>query len=195
MLCALPIQAQSILVLGDSISAAFGIDPQSGWVHLLQQKLDESAPSKYSVINASISGATTGDGLARLPALLKQYQPDIVILELGGNDGLRGYPTRLMKRNLQSLIDLSRQNGAKVILAGIEIPPNYGPRYTQSFRETFLRLSQDNPKISFIPFILQDIATQPELMQSDLIHPTAQAQPIILGNIWPTLSPWLLSSR
>lgn len=191
MLLAWPLHAQSILVLGDSISAAFGMDPQSGWVHLLQKQVNHSSQETHHVINASISGATTGDGLARLPALLDEHQPNIVILELGGNDGLRGYPTSLMQKNLQRMIDLSRDMGAKVILAGIEIPPNYGPRYTRSFRDSFLRLNEANPDIAFVPFILKGIATNLQLMQKDRIHPTAEAQPHILNHIWPMLQPML----
>ncbi len=172
-----------ILVLGDSISAAYGMAPDKGWVNLLQQRLGNSAYSHYEVINASISGNTSGDGLSRLPQLLSLYSPKIVILELGGNDGLRGYPVKLMSKNLQKIIDLSEQNNAQVLLAGIEIPPNYGQRYTLSFRKTFQQLATNND-ISYVPFILENIAVNPELMQKDGIHPTEEAQSILLDNIW-----------
>ncbi len=179
-----------ILVLGDSISAAYGIELSEGWVALLEKKLAEKSYS-HQVINASISGNTTADGLSRLPNLLKQYKPTIVIIELGGNDGLRGYPVKLMKKNIQLMIDLSQKNNAKVLLAGIEIPPNYGLRYTTVFREAFIDLATTNSNIQFEPFILQAVATKPELMQSDGIHPTAVAQPQLLKNIWDNLLPLL----
>lgn len=185
LLVSMPVKADSILVLGDSISASYGIDPNDGWVSLLQDKL-EREKYNYTVINASVSGNTTGDGLARLPALLEQYQPSIVILELGGNDGLRGYPIKIKKKNLQTMIDLSQQHSAKVLLAGIEIPPNYGQRYTDLFRNSYLELDRNND-IAFLPFVLKGIATNKNLMQEDLIHPRAEAQPLILENIWLVL--------
>lgn len=174
---------QRILIVGDSLSAAYGINVTEGWVHLLQEKLNSTPYAHYDVINASVSGNTSGDGLSRLPKLLSLYSPEIVVIELGGNDGLRGYPVKLMANNLQKMITLSQDNNAKVILAGIEIPPNYGERYTQSFRKTFQTLAQNNT-VSYIPFILKDIATRPQLMQKDGIHPTAEAQPILLENMW-----------
>ncbi|MFT6791913.1 MAG: acyl-CoA thioesterase-1 [Cellvibrionaceae bacterium] len=179
-------QNKKILVLGDSISASFGIDPAEGWVSLLATKLADSGKNDYRVINASISGSTSGDGLQRLPTLLRQYKPTIMIIELGGNDGLRGYPVKLMRENLQKIIDLSAASGAKVLLAGIEIPPNYGQRYTDAFRKNFFVLAEQNP-VSFLPFILKDIATNQTMMQRDQIHPTAEAQAIILKNVWPHL--------
>ena len=179
-----------ILIVGDSISAAYGIDLDAGWVSLLAQKL-EANHYAYEVINASVSGNTSADGLRRLPNLLKAYKPAIVVIELGGNDGLRGHPVTLMKKNLQAMIDLSKAKGAKVVLAGIEIPPNYGPRYTTLFRQAFRQLNQDNPTVQYDPFILEAIATRPALMQSDGIHPTASAQPQLLENIWDDLLPLL----
>lgn len=176
-----------ILIIGDSISASYGIDINEGWVNLLQERLKSSEHNHYEVINASISGNTSGDGLSRLPQLLSLYAPKIVVIELGGNDGLRGYPTKLMAKNLQKMIDLSQQANAKVVLAGIEIPPNYGERYTQSFRNAFQQLAKDNT-VNYIPFILENIATQPQLMQKDSIHPTAEAQPILLENMWGAIS-------
>lgn len=179
-----------ILVVGDSISAAYGIELSKGWVALLEQKL-VTKNHLYQVVNASVSGNTSADGLRRLPNLLKQYTPNIVVIELGGNDGLRGYPVKLMKNNLQSMIDMSQKNNAKVLLAGIEIPPNYGARYTALFRGAFQDLAANNSNIQYDPFILQAVATKPELMQSDGIHPTAQAQPQLLNNIWDNLLPLL----
>lgn len=189
---------KSLLVLGDSISAAYGIKPEEGWVALLDKKL-QTEKKAYEVINASVSGNTTGDGLGRLQALLKQYQPDIVIVELGGNDGLRGYPIKLMESNLERIITLTQNSKAKVLLAGIEIPPNYGQRYTSAFRQGFInvnnrinkRATTNKDKIAFLPFILKEVGTNPQLMQKDGIHPTAGAQPMILDNIWPYLEPLL----
>jgi acyl-CoA thioesterase-1 len=179
-----------ILVLGDSISAGYGIELSKGWVALLQQKLLAKNYS-HQVINASVSGNTSADGLKRLPNLLKHYTPNIVIIELGGNDGLRGYPIKLMKKNIQSMIDLSQKNNAEVLLAGIEIPPNYGQRYTTLFRDAFQDLATTNSNIQYEPFILEGVATKPALMQSDGIHPTAKAQPQLLNNIWDDLMPLL----
>ena len=179
-----------ILVLGDSISAAYGIELSQGWVALLEQKLAEKKYS-YQIVNASVSGNTSADGLKRLPNLLKQYNPNIVVIELGGNDGLRGYPVKLMKKNIQSMIDMSQKNNAKVLLAGIEIPPNYGQRYTTLFRDAFQDLATTNRNIQYEPFILEGVATKPALMQSDGIHPTARAQPQLLKNIWDNLLPLL----
>ncbi len=175
-----------ILVVGDSISAAYGININTGWVSLLAKKLaSENYP--YQVVNASVSGNTSADGLRRLPNLLKEYKPAIVVIELGGNDGLRGHPVKLMKKNLQAMIDLSQGSQAKVLLAGIEIPPNYGSRYTSLFRKAFQELNRDNPSVQYDPFILEAVATKPELMQSDGIHPTAVAQPQLLDNMWDDL--------
>lgn len=176
---------QTILVLGDSISAAYGMSLEQGWVALLSERLKERS-SAYTVVNASISGNTSGDGLGRLPLLLEEYSPAIVVIELGGNDGLRGYPVKVLTKNLQSMIDLSQQMQAKVLLAGIEIPPNYGQRYTDLFRAGFQEVAANND-VAFIPFILENIALNPALMQDDGIHPTAEAQPMLLDNIWPTL--------
>jgi acyl-CoA thioesterase-1 len=199
-LCFLPLTTahangeHRILVVGDSISAAYGIDVTAGWVHLLQERLHSTPYAHYEVINASVSGNTSADGLSRLPQLLSLYSPETVVIELGGNDGLRGYPTKLMAKNLQKMIDLSQQANAKVVLAGIEIPPNYGERYTLAFRKTFQQLAQNNT-VSYIPFILENIATQPQLMQKDSIHPTAEAQPVLLENMWGAISGLLEEKR
>jgi acyl-CoA thioesterase-1 len=176
-----------IIIVGDSISAAYGMDATEGWVHLLQEKLNATGYTHYTAINASISGNTSGDGLSRLPQLLSLYSPDIVVIELGGNDGLRGYPLKLMANNLQKMIQLSQTNNAKVVLAGIRIPPNYGDRYTQAFSNTFDTLDKTNT-VSYVPFILKGVATHPLLMQKDGIHPTAEAQTILLDNMWGAIS-------
>jgi acyl-CoA thioesterase I len=193
LLLLLPILSQitlakqtTILVMGDSLSAGYGIKVEEGWVHLLQQELAKKQKAK--VINASVSGETTSGGLTRLPAVLSQHKPDIVIIELGGNDGLRGQPLNIMQNNLQAMISASQTAGAKIILAGMQIPTNYGPRYTKQFREAYSILAEKN-NAALIPFLLDGVATQRNLMQQDGIHPTAEAQPIILKNVLPVLMP------
>lgn len=187
-----PTSQQRIMVLGDSISAAYGINSEDGWVNLLAQRIADSHP-QWQIINASISGNTTGDGLARLPKLLESHQPSIVIIELGGNDGLRGHPLKKVRHNLIQMIELSRQNHARVLLLGIEIPPNYGQRYTNEFRSSFLQIATKS-KVAFVPFILQGIALNKDLMQADGIHPTETAQPQILNNVWPKLTSLLTAA-
>ncbi len=191
----LPLTAQfaqakpsTILVMGDSLSAGYGIQLDQTWVTLLQQELLKNTQTK--VINASVSGETSGGGLARLPALLTKYKPDIVIVELGGNDGLRGQPLKIMQENLQAMITASKSAGADVLLAGMQIPTNYGPRYTKEFKETYPKLAEKN-NASLVPFLLENVATQSNLIQRDGIHPTAEAQPIILNNVLPVLLPLL----
>jgi acyl-CoA thioesterase-1 len=174
------------MVLGDSLSAGYGIDVEKGWVGLLAQRLD-SNETNLKVVNASISGNTTGDGLARLPQLLATHQPSLVVIALGGNDGLRGYPLKRMRQNLKRIIQLSRNTDAQVLLLGIEIPPNYGARYTQEFRNSFQTIA-DEHAVAFVPFILKDIALDPALMQKDGIHPKQEAQLRLLENIWPELA-------
>ena len=176
---------RSILVVGDSISAAYGIDQTTGWVHLLESKLTQKK-KPYQVINASISADTTINGLKRLPALLKQYRPAVTIIELGGNDGLRGLSLKSMKKNLATMIKLCLQADSKVILAGMRIPPNYGKRYTQGFYQIYQDLNK-NHEITLIPFILQGIGDKKELMQKDGLHPTEQAQKVILHTVWKKL--------
>ncbi len=182
--------SKTVLVLGDSISAGYGMDVEQGWVNLLAQKLENT---DHKVINASISGDTTAMGLGRLPRLLEKHQPDIVLIELGGNDGLRGFPIRTMRKNFQRMIEMSQQAGATVVLAAIQIPPNYGSRYTSEFFNLYTEL-QTQYELALVPFILQDIAEYSELMQRDGIHPTAEAQSIILRNVWPHLAPVLEGS-
>jgi len=178
-------QTHTILVLGDSISAAYGIPRESGWVALLQRKLAGS-----SVINASISGETTQGALARLPALLDKQRPDIVVVELGGNDGLRGFQIQHFRDNLAQLVQLSQKAGARVLLIGIRIPPNYGPRYTSDFYESYA-LTAKKFSVPLVPFILDGVAAQPELMQEDRLHPRAEGQQQLLDNVWPYLKPLL----
>lgn len=177
-----------LLVLGDSLSAAYGIEVQQGWVSLLEQRMAAKYPHK--VINASVSGETTGGGLARLPALLEQHQPRLVIVELGGNDGLRGYPLNIMKQQLTRIIETSRAAGAEVLLVGMQIPTNYGPRYTNQFRETYTQLAAQYD-LPLVEFLLADVALNPQLMQKDGIHPTAEAQEKMLDNVWPVLQSML----
>jgi acyl-CoA thioesterase-1 len=187
--------AQAILVLGDSLSAAYGIPRESGWVGLLEQKLAQREltngnVARTSVINASISGETTEGGLARLPALLQKYKPSLVVIELGANDGLRGFQIDRLRANLEQLIRLSQASGAKVLLVGIKIPPNYGLRYTSDFYESYTLLAHEY-NIPLVPFLLEGVATDPELMQDDRLHPRAGAQPKILNNMWPYLQKML----
>ena len=178
-----------VLVLGDSLSAAYGIPVDQGWVSLLQRRLAERG-FPHRVVNASISGDTSSGGLNRLPAALTREHPALVILELGANDGLRGLPIPMMTANLARLIDLAQQAGAKVVLAEMRIPPNYGPLYTQRFQAAFGELAQ-HYHLPLIPFLLDGVAGNPALIQDDGLHPRAEAQPRILDNVWPTLAPLL----
>lgn len=187
-----PDNSGSILVLGDSLSAARGIDERDGWVSLLKARLQQNSINR-EVVNASISGETSGGGAGRLPALLEKYQPALVILELGGNDGLRGYPIPTMRKNLQKAIDLSHQNNAQVLLVGMQIPPNYGPRYSSLFSDAYPDLADKN-QIELVPFFLDGVAGHPELMQNDGIHPTEEGQPQMLENLWPSLQTLLDST-
>lgn len=187
-----PVNAEThptLLVMGDSLSAAYGIEREEGWVSLLAERLGGDA----QVINASISGETTSGGLQRFTDILRQQQPDIVLLELGGNDGLRGLAPNQMQANLASMIEQSQEAGAQVLLLGIDIPPNYGQAYRDAFTGVFYTLSEEYD-VSLVPFLLEDIALNDSLMQSDGIHPTADAQPIILDNVWPELEPLLLET-
>lgn len=189
LLLALPVPAQNILLIGDSISAAFGLEIEQGWVSLLQKRLGEQ-DYPHRVVNASVSGETTAGGLARLPVLLEQVQPELVIIELGGNDGLRGLPAANMQQNLSAMVEQSRASGADVILLGMRIPPNYGPRYNDAFEQVFVDLSQ-SLDVPLVPFLLEGVGTVPELMLDDGIHPGAAAQPLLLDNAWPVIRQWL----
>jgi acyl-CoA thioesterase-1 len=181
--------AGTVLVVGDSISAAFGLDTRLGWVTLLEQRMkDEGFTDK--VVNASISGDTSAGGQARLPALLAEHKPELVILELGGNDGLRGQQPAQLQQNLASMIDRSRDAGAKVLLLGMQIPPNYGPRYTNAFKAVYSDLAAEK-KVPLVPFFLEGVGGVPELMQADGLHPAAGAQGKLLENVWPALKPLL----
>ncbi|XKE47533.1 arylesterase [Halomonas organivorans] len=189
LLAAAPLAAAErplVLVMGDSLSAAYGIEREDGWVHLLAERLDGEA----RVVNASISGETSSGGAARLPELLRQHAPDIVLLELGGNDGLRGLPPGQLRANLAAMIEASRAAGAEVLLLGIDVPPNYGPAYRDAFTGVFHRLAE-RYSVPLVPFLLEGVALDRGLMQADGIHPTAAAQSAILANVWPALAPLL----
>lgn len=177
--------ARTILVLGDSVSAGYGIKVEEGWVALLQQRLRQQGYG-YRVINASVSGETTTGGLTRLPRALERHKPAIVVLELGGNDGLRGLPLATTRANLVRMIQLSRQAGARVVLVGMKIPPNYGPRYTQGFEQIFSDLAREY-RLPLVPFLLDKVALTAGMMQEDGLHPTARGQPVMLDNVWSTL--------
>ena len=182
--------AGTILVFGDSISAGYGLpNEQSGWVWLLDERVTEHGLS-YQVVNESVSGETTGGGLARLSGALKRHNPQFFVLELGGNDALRGYSIAAMRENLLSMIRLAQDQGAEVILAGMMVPPNYGPRYSREFQEVFTQVAETTGSV-LIPFLLEGIATDSSLMQSDGIHPNAQAQSLIRDIVWEALMPLL----
>lgn len=175
-------QAATILVLGDSLSAGYGIDVDKGWVQLMANDLGK----KHNVINASISGDTTAGGLYRLPDLLKTHQPDIVIIELGGNDGLRGYPLTRMQANLKQMIQLSKDSGAKPLLLKIEIPPNYGARYTKAFLQSYQKISKETDTL-LAAFIDKVLIENKGMMQQDGIHPTEKAQPMLRDRVGKVL--------
>ena len=178
-----------ILVYGDSLSAAYGVAKSQGWVEYLQKKLADQH-FRYDVINASISGETTSGGLTRLATTLAKTKPNIIILELGANDGLRGLPVNEMSANLNAMITQSKKANVKVLLVGMRIPPNYGPKYTDSFSNTYPQLSQQH-KVTLVPFMLENIAAKPKLIQDDGLHPNVLGQPMMLDNIWPKLQPLL----
>lgn len=183
-----------VLVWGDSLSASYRMDEQQGWVALLEKKLEAEGLAGWRVVNGSVSGETTAGGLARLPAMLASTSPDIVILELGGNDGLRGLPVPTIRENLAQMIKLSQDAGARVLLSGIQIPPNYGPRYTGPFYAQYTELAEQYG-LALIPFLLDGIAENAELMQDDGIHPTAEAQPLIVEIVWPVLNPLMAADH
>ena len=185
-ICSLPTfaSAKTILILGDSLSAGYGIDAKQGWVNLLQQRLDQQYPKQHKVVNASVSGETTSGALARLPKLLQTYQPEIVVIELGGNDGLRGQPPQMIQKNLAQLVQLSQKQKASVLLFGMKIPPNYGTAYSSAFEKNYKVVSQQY-KVKLLPFFLEGIAGHKNLIQNDQIHPNAKAQPILLNLAYP----------
>lgn len=174
---------KTILVWGDSLSAAYGIRPEQGWVKLLEDELS----SKAHIINASISGETTQGGVSRLSPALSQHKPDYVILELGGNDALRGYPIKDIRKNLNAMLESIKTAGAVPILFGMKIPPNYGFKYTQEFEKVFSDLAKKH-EVTFLPFFLEGVANKFEYMQLDGIHPTAEAQTLLLDNVRPTIT-------
>ncbi|QYD70662.1 arylesterase [Paraburkholderia edwinii] len=181
-----------IIVLGDSLSAEYGLPRDTGWVQLMRQRLADQRLD-YSVANASISGDTTSGGRARLPVLLERLKPAIVIVELGANDALRGVPLSTTEDNLRTIIEQSQQAHAKVVLVGMYVPPNYGPDYTQKFHGMYGTLSSEL-HVPLVPFLLAGIESKPDMFQADQIHPTQQAQPVLLDNVWPALKPLLHTS-
>ena len=179
-----------VLVLGDSLSAEHNIPAGSGWVALLQRRLAREVKSPPAVVNASISGETTAGALARLPALLRKHQPSVLVVELGGNDALRGLAPAQLRGNLEKMIGLADAAGARVLLLGIDVPPNYGQAYRERVRRTYADLAAAHGA-GLVPFFLEGVALQPGLMQGDGLHPTAKAQPRLLDNVWPALEPLL----
>lgn len=191
-LLALPAMANqnTVLILGDSLSAAHGISSETAWVQLLRNRLSNNGLADWQVINASIGGETTDGGARRLPELLEENDPDVVIIELGGNDGLRGFPPDVIESNLASMIEQVQESGAQAVLIGMQIPPNYGPRYTEMFANIYPKLS-DRYDIALVPFFLEGIYNREGLMQDDGIHPSEKAQPKLLENVWPVIKPIL----
>ena len=182
----------TVLILGDSLSAGYGMSEQESWVSLLRDRLAAEGYG-YAVVNASLTGDTTGSGLKRLPRTLALHRPAIVIIELGGNDGLRGIPIKVMRDNLAAMIELSRAAGAEVILAGMQIPTNYGSGYTQAFTAVYPDLARQY-RVALVAFFLERVALDLDLIQADGIHPTAEAQPLLLENVWPVLEKKLRKS-
>jgi acyl-CoA thioesterase-1 len=182
---------QTIVVVGDSLSSGYGIAAEQSWVAMLEDRL-QSEGYGYQVVNASIAGDTTAGGLARLPRLLDLHEPKLVVIELGGNDGLRGQPVATLRANLKKMIELSQQAGADVVLAGIQIPPNYGGTYTQALAAVYPELAREHGT-ALIEFLLADVALHDELMQPDGIHPNAAGQEIVFANVWRVLGPLLMA--
>ena len=181
--------APSILILGDSLSAAYGIDIEAGWVRLLEGRLKERGLDDR-VVNASISGETTAGGLSRLPALLARHRPAVLVIQLGANDGLRGLSLDTLKGNLSQLVQLGRESGSLVLLVGIQLPPNYGAAFNRGFQAVFQSVAASQ-QVPLVPSLLTGVAEDWSLMQADGLHPTAKAQPRILDNVWPELLPLL----
>lgn len=186
--------AATILVFGDSISAGYGLESGRGWVALLQQKLDSKSPGQHHVVNGSLSGETTAGGRRRLPPLLQKHRPDIVVLELGGNDGLRGLSPAAMADNLRAMIRAARGAGARVVLLGVRMPPNYGRAFAEAFENGFARVSREE-RVPLLPFFLDDGKGGIVALQPDGIHPVAAAQPRLLANAWPLLEQALRQHR
>nr|WP_026470842.1 arylesterase [Alkanindiges illinoisensis] len=180
------VSAKTILILGDSISAGYGINVEQGWVAKLQQRLNQKYPKQHQVINASVSGETTSGALSRLPKLLTTYKPQVVVIELGGNDALRGQPPVGIQNNLTRLVSLTKNAKAESLLLGMKIPPNYGTAYSKAFEQTFSNVAKAQ-QVKLVPFFLQGIAGNNQLMQRDLVHPAANAQNQLLNNAWPQI--------
>jgi len=178
-----------IVVLGDSLSAGYGMDREESWVELLKIRLRQSGYS-YTVLNSSISGDTTQGGLSRLPRLLQRYQPEFVLVELGGNDGLRGLKPDVTRHNITKMIQLSQANGARVLLTGIKLPPNYGAAYLEQFESIYADLAAEYSTM-LVPFFMDGVVFEPGMLQADGIHPSAEAQPVLLENVWRVLAPEL----
>ena len=176
--------AKTVMVLGDSISAGYGIEPQQAWVNLLQKRLNQQYPKQHKVVNASVSGETTSGALARLPKLLQTHKPNVVVIELGGNDGLRGQPPQMIQKNLAQLIQQSQKANATVVVLGMKMPPNYGTAYSKAFENNYKVVSQQY-KVKLLPFFLEGVAGNKSLMQKDLVHPNGKAQPILLNLAYP----------
>ena len=181
--------ARNIVIIGDSLSAAYGIPRETGWVALLSQRLQTIAPA-YQTVNLSVSGETTQGGVQRLPAALQRYQPSIVIIELGANDGLRGFDLDTTRKNLHQMIQSAQQTGAKVLLLGMRLPMNYGPVYRARFQQIYTDLAMPE-SVALVDFLLAGVAQNPDKMQTDGIHPNEAAQPCLLQNVWPKLQPLL----
>lgn len=186
-------EAPTILVFGDSLSAGYGIDVDRSWTSLLQSRLAAQG-YEHRVVNASISGETTEGGATRIKAALEKFDPEVVVIALGGNDGLRGFPPDRMKRNLETMIKAGLDGGAEVVLLGIRIPPNYGQRYTQAFEQVYRDLATELD-LPWIEFFMEGVALNEDLMQEDGIHPNAEAQPVLLDNAWPAISAALEADR
>ena len=180
---------RTLLVFGDSLSAGYGIDASAGWVSLLDKRLRAEGYG-YRVVNASVSGETTTGGLSRLPRALATHRPALIILELGANDGLRGLPLETSRANLEQMLQACQVAGVRVLLLGMKMPPNYGPRYTTGFERLFSGLAKTY-RVPLLPFFLEGVALNPALIQADGLHPTAAAQPLLLKNVWPRLAPLL----
>lgn len=180
---------KTVLVLGDSLSAAHNIPVNAGWVHLLDVRLGKMVP-KWTAVNASISGETSLSGRGRLPALLQKYRPSVLVLELGANDGLRGLPLTSLQDNLTAMVDMAHKARVRVLLVGIELPVNYGPQYRTGLRAVYADLAKSQ-HVALVPFLLEGVALNPALMQDDGLHPLAKAEPVVLQTVWRSLQPLL----
>jgi acyl-CoA thioesterase-1 len=189
LVCGATLAAPKILVYGDSLSAAYGIAQARGWVALLEARIKREKLD-YTVVNASISGETTSGGVSRMRKALEQHRPAIVILELGANDGLRGLPVAETKKNLAAMIEAAKKAGARVLLVGLRMPPNYGPQYTRAFDGAYAELARRH-RVALVPFLFEGLADTPEHFQPDRMHPTEAAQPVLLDNVWRELRPML----